>query len=93
MIQAIRNALTLPDLRRKLVYTLLILVIYRVAAHVPVPGVDQEALSQMLAGSGGTSKPLTSKQSERLSLKLLNEQAETRLVYYAEPLGTVASML
>jgi preprotein translocase subunit SecY len=56
MIQAIRNALTLPDLRRKLLYTLLILVIYRVAAHVPVPGVDQEALQQMLAGTGGTSQ-------------------------------------
>jgi preprotein translocase subunit SecY len=53
MIQALRNALTLPDLRRKLLYTLLILVIYRLAAHVPVPGVDQEALRQLLAGTSG----------------------------------------
>jgi len=37
MIQALRNAMTLPDLRRKLLYTLLILIIYRLAAHVPVP--------------------------------------------------------
>jgi preprotein translocase subunit SecY len=56
MIQAIRNAVTLPDLRRKLFYTLLILVVYRVAAHVPVPGVDQQALRAMLAGTGGTSQ-------------------------------------
>jgi preprotein translocase subunit SecY len=48
MIQALRNAMTLPDLRRKLLYTLLILVIYRLAAHVPVPGVDQEALKGWL---------------------------------------------
>ena len=33
MIQALRNAMTLPDLRRKLLYTLLILVIYRLAAQ------------------------------------------------------------
>ncbi|MCX7682613.1 MAG: preprotein translocase subunit SecY [Anaerolineae bacterium] len=48
MIQALRNAFTLPDLRRKLLYTLLILIIYRLAAHVPVPGVDQEALRDWL---------------------------------------------
>jgi len=56
MIQALRNAMKLPDLRRKLLYTLLILVIYRLAAHVPVPGVDQEALQSLLAGTGGTSQ-------------------------------------
>lgn len=56
MIQALRNAMTLPDLRRKLLYTLLILVVYRLAAHVPVPGVDQAALQQLLAGTGGTSQ-------------------------------------
>jgi len=53
MIKALRNALNLPDLRRKLLYTLLILVIYRLAAHVPVPGVDQEALKGALGGTGG----------------------------------------
>jgi preprotein translocase subunit SecY len=56
MIQALRNAMTLPDLRRKLLYTLLILVIYRLAAHVPVPGVNQAALQQLLAGEGGASQ-------------------------------------
>lgn len=56
MIKALRNAMTLPDLRRKLLYTLLILVVYRLAAHVPVPGVDQAALQQLLAGTGGASR-------------------------------------
>jgi len=56
MIQALRNAMALPDLRRKLLYTLLILVVYRLAAHVPVPGVDQAALQQLLAGTGATSQ-------------------------------------
>jgi len=56
MIQALRNAMTLPDLRRKMLYTLLILIIYRLAAHVPVPGVDQAALQQLLAGTSGASQ-------------------------------------
>lgn len=50
MLQAVKNAFLLPDLRRKIVFTLLILVIYRAASHVPVPGVDREVLSQFLAG-------------------------------------------
>jgi preprotein translocase subunit SecY len=50
MIQAVKNALSLPDLRRKIFFTFLILFIYRAAANVPVPGVDQEALRGFLAG-------------------------------------------
>ena len=54
MIQALRNALTLPDLRRKLLYTILILVIYRLAVILlPVPGVDQTALANFLAQTTG----------------------------------------
>jgi preprotein translocase subunit SecY len=44
MLQAVSNALKLPDLRRKLVFTLVILLIVRLAAHVPVPGIDTVAL-------------------------------------------------
>ena len=40
MIQAVRNAFSLPDLRKKILYTLLILAIYRLFCHVPVPGVQ-----------------------------------------------------
>lgn len=44
MIDAVRNAMRLPDLRNKILFTLFILVIYRLAAHVPVPNVDTDAL-------------------------------------------------
>jgi len=54
MIQAVRNAFNLPDLRRKILYTFLILALYRLAAHVPVPGVNQEALRQLLQGGSPT---------------------------------------
>ena len=47
MLQAVRNAFKLPDLRRKLLTTFLILVVYRLAAHVPVTGVNAEGLRQL----------------------------------------------
>jgi preprotein translocase subunit SecY len=51
MIEAVRNAFRLPDLRRKLLVTLGILVIYRFLAHVPVSGVDRTALAQIFASN------------------------------------------
>ena len=43
-IRAVLNAFKLPDLRRKIFVTLGILVVYRLAAHIPLPGVDADAL-------------------------------------------------
>ncbi len=53
-METIRNALSafkLPDLRRKIFFTLSMLVVYRFAAHVPVPGVNTEALRQLFQSS------------------------------------------
>jgi preprotein translocase subunit SecY len=55
MIEAVRNAWNLPDLRKRILITVLILAIYRLAAHVPVPGVDREALSVLLSGQSAAS--------------------------------------
>lgn len=40
MIESIRAAFTLPDLRKRILFTVGMLVIYRLAANIPVPGVD-----------------------------------------------------
>src|SRR5947209_18531546 len=48
VIQAAINAFNVPDLRRKLLFTLGLLVAFRVAAHVPIPNVDHNALSSVL---------------------------------------------
>lgn len=52
MIEAVRSAWNLPDLRKRFIVTIVVLVVYRLAAHVPVPGVDREALAMLL--SSGT---------------------------------------
>ncbi|MEL6407256.1 MAG: preprotein translocase subunit SecY [Chloroflexota bacterium] len=52
MIQAIRNTWRLPDVRNKLLFTVFILVVYQFAAHIPVIGVDREALQNVFSGAG-----------------------------------------
>ncbi|MBN1582597.1 MAG: preprotein translocase subunit SecY, partial [Anaerolineae bacterium] len=47
MLQGVINAFKLPDLRRKLLITFLILVIYRLAAHVPLPNINRVVLQQI----------------------------------------------
>jgi preprotein translocase subunit SecY len=54
MLEAIQNAMRLPDLRRKILFTLFILVVYRVAAHIPVPGVDLNALATVFNPANAT---------------------------------------
>ena len=46
MLQAFINSFKIPDLRKKLFITLLLLAIYRVGAYIPTPGVNGSALLQ-----------------------------------------------
>jgi preprotein translocase subunit SecY len=41
------------DIRNRLLITLVLLVIYRFAAHVPVPGVDRQAIAEIFSQAGG----------------------------------------
>ncbi len=47
LLQAMIDAFSLPDLRRRILITLGILIIFRFVAHVPLPGVDLEALKEL----------------------------------------------
>jgi preprotein translocase subunit SecY len=51
VFDSLLNAFRAPDIRRRLLYVLGILVIFRFLAHVPVPGVDQTQLAQYLQSS------------------------------------------
>lgn len=50
MLEAIRNAFRLPDLRNKLLITIGILVLYRFIANIPLPGVNREVLASLFSG-------------------------------------------
>ena len=47
LLQAMLDAFSLPDLRRRILITLGLLVAFRFVAHVPLPGVDLSALQQL----------------------------------------------
>lgn len=51
MLQAVMNAFRLPDLRRRILFTIAVLVIYRLLAHIPVPGVDLNKMRELFSGS------------------------------------------
>ncbi len=44
MLQAVINAFRIPDLRAKILFTLAMLVLFRIIASIPIPGVDREGL-------------------------------------------------
>jgi preprotein translocase subunit SecY len=47
LIQTIKNIWSIEELKDKILYTLLLLLVYRVGAHIVLPGVDPTALSQL----------------------------------------------
>ena len=46
LIQSMMDAMRIPDLRARILFTLAMLVVFRFVAQVPIPGVDTQALSQ-----------------------------------------------
>ncbi len=53
MFKTIKNALKTPDVRKKLLYTLLLIVIFRLGCYITVPGVDTFALSEAFGETNG----------------------------------------
>jgi len=47
MLEALANAFRVPDLRKKILFTIGIIALYRVGAHIPVPGVSREMITQL----------------------------------------------
>ena len=52
MFKTIRNALKTPDVRKKLLYTLILIVIFRLGCYITVPGVDNFQLAEVFNGQG-----------------------------------------
>jgi preprotein translocase subunit SecY len=51
MFEAVTQAFKIPDLRRKIFFTLGILVLFRIIASIPVPGVDRQGLADYIEGN------------------------------------------
>lgn len=53
-MRGFENILKIPELRKKIVYTLLLLAVYRVGGFIPVPGIDVNALEEAFRGCPAT---------------------------------------
>ena len=47
MLQTFRQAWGIPEMRRKMIFTLIMLIIFRLGANIPVPGINREMLASM----------------------------------------------
>ena len=54
MFATLRNAWKIPDLRKKMLYTLLMIVVFRLGSFIPIPGLNPAALQQMVEGGGNS---------------------------------------
>ena len=53
MFKTIKNALKTPEVRKKLWYTLLLIIIFRLGCYITVPGVNSIALSEAMSSVDG----------------------------------------
>jgi preprotein translocase subunit SecY len=54
LFQGFQNIPKIPELKRRIIITLLLLAVYRIGVHVPTPGIDTIALSAFFAQAKGT---------------------------------------
>ena len=53
MLRTVAKAWNIPDIRKKIIFTLLMLLIFRIGSQIPVPGIDREVLSQTFNSETG----------------------------------------
>ena len=54
MLATFRNAFKIPELRAKLIFTLIILILYRLGASIPVPFINSELMQELFSSQGDT---------------------------------------
>lgn len=54
MLETFRNIFKIEELRSRILFTLGMLIVYRIGAHVPIPGIDSQALSEFFKSQAGS---------------------------------------
>src|SRR5438046_9163271 len=54
MLSGFQNASRVPELRRRVLFTLAMLAVYRLGVHVPTPGIDRHAMAAFFEQQKGT---------------------------------------
>ncbi len=53
MLSTLKNAWKIPELRKKIIFTLMMLLVFRLGSSIPVPGMKKEMIQQMFEGQAG----------------------------------------
>lgn len=53
MLKTVAQAWKIPEIRRKMIFTLLMLVVFRIGSNIPVPNIDRNVLADMFTGDTG----------------------------------------
>lgn len=53
MFKTLRNAWAVPDLRKRMIFTIFMLIVFRLGSLIPVPGLDPNAMKVFMAGDAG----------------------------------------
>ncbi|MCW2277796.1 preprotein translocase subunit SecY [Heliophilum fasciatum] len=48
LVGTLQNAWKMSDLRTKIIYTLMMFLVFRIGAHIPVPGINRDAIAQLI---------------------------------------------
>jgi preprotein translocase subunit SecY len=54
LIEAFQNIFKIPELKKRVLFSLAMLAVYRVGCHIPTPGIDAVALSHFFKQTQGT---------------------------------------
>ena len=52
MLQTLRNAFKVPELRKKLLWTILLVAVFRMGSHIPLPGINSDYLKNIYLNQG-----------------------------------------
>ena len=76
MLKTLRNAFKIKDIRNRIIFTFLMLIIIRIGSQLPVPGVDRDVFANWFAGQGGDAfsffDAITGGSFEQMSIFALN---------------------
>jgi preprotein translocase subunit SecY len=75
MLETLRNAFKIKDLRKRIGFTFLMLVVVRIGSQLPIPGVDPDVFSQLFASTGDAMNffdAITGGSFEEMSVFALN---------------------
>src|ERR1700721_137942 len=53
-VEALKNMFRIPDLRNRVLFTLALLAVYRIGAHIPTPGINSDVLAEMFKQAQGS---------------------------------------